>query len=331
MNRPIIALIGVFFLCCLTVAFSAFQSENESESNWERPEIIFPANNPISDASIELGGALFFETLLSKDSTLSCQSCHMLSDAFADHLPVGEGIKGRKVTRNTPSLINIGLHPYFMVDGKFSTLEDQVMGPIETHQEFDMSAKAVVTRLKTYPLYNELSLKAYGKALDIDVVKKSIANFERVIVSQDSKFDQFMKGEVELSPNELNGWKLFTSDQLNCGKCHSGYNFTNYKFENNGLYQHYADSGRMLISKHIEDLAKFKVPSLRNVAITYPYMHNGSFQSLEEVINHYALGGAAHPSKSRLINGFEMDSIQRSSLIAFLNTLTENRYLESDR
>lgn len=292
---------------------------------WERPEVIFPVDNPYSDASVELGSALFFESLLSKDSTLSCQSCHLNDVAFADHLPVGEGIKGRKVTRNTPSLMNIGLHPYFMADGKFASLEDQVMGPINEHREFDMNAKEVVKRLKTYPYYNELSQKAYGTEITIEVVQKAIANFERIIVSDQSKFDRFKRGEISLTKMETEGWKLFTSTELKCHQCHSGFNFTNYAFENNGLYEVYADSGRALITKEPKDLAKFKVPSLRNIGLTAPYMHNGSVNTLDEVIAHYASGGREHFSKSDLIQGFQISDAEKEALIAFLHTLTEER------
>jgi cytochrome c peroxidase len=297
---------------------------------WEKPEVIYPEDNPFSEASIKLGDALFFETLLSKDSSISCQSCHLTTEALADHLPIGEGIKGRHVTRNTPTLLNIGLHPYFMADGKFKTLEEQVLGPINEHREFDMSPEEVVARLKTIPLYNKLSLKAYDQELTIKVIQKALANFERILISDNSRFDQFMRGESELTDEEMTGWKLFNNSKLNCIQCHSGYNFTNFAFENNGLYKTYQDSGRALITKQPEDLAKFKVPSLRNIAITYPYMHNGSMNSLEEVIDHYSAGGKGHVSQSELIKGFEINPDEKKALIAFLKTLTEERYLQND-
>lgn len=294
-----------------------------SSDKWKRPEVVYPEGNPASEASVALGSSLFFETLFSKDSTISCQSCHMINESFADHLPVGEGIKGRTVTRNTPSLLNIGLHPYFMADGKFQSLEDQVLGPINEHREFDMSPEEVVTRLKTVPIYNKLSLEAYNEELSIEIVQKALANFERMLTADNSKFDQYMRGKVELTPQEKQGWELFTNAELNCIQCHGGYNFTNYSFENNGLYITYADSGRALITKEQKDLAKFKVPSLRNVALTYPYMHNGAFNSLEAVIDHYASGGKRHPSQSPFIQGFSIDPEEKEALLAFLNTLSE--------
>ncbi|GAB5558048.1 MAG: cytochrome-c peroxidase [Schleiferiaceae bacterium] len=297
---------------------------------WEAPEVVFPKDNPLTDESIELGSALFFETLLSKDSSISCQSCHLITEAFADHLPLGEGIKGRTVFRNTPTLTNIGLHPYFMADGKFATLEDQVLGPIEEHREFDMTPEEVVKRLKTYPLYNELSQKGYGTELTFEVVQKSLANFERMLVSQPSKFDEYQKGLFNLTPEESRGWDLFQKPGINCIQCHNGYNFTNYAFENNGFLGTYLDSGRAKITGNPEDFQKFKVPTLRNIAITYPYMHDGSIKTLEEVIRHYENGGLDHPSQSPLISGFEITDQERKELLAFLETLTEYRYLENE-
>lgn len=299
-----------------------------TQVKWERPEVIFPDDNPLSEASIELGSSLFFETLLSQDSTLSCQSCHLITEAFADHLPLGEGIKGRHVTRNTPTLSNIGNHPYFMADGKFETLEDQVLGPINEHREFDLNAKEVVERLKTVPFYNEYSLKAYNQEITIEVVQKALANFQRILRSDSTKFDQYMRGLATLTAQEKQGWDLFNAPKLNCIQCHGGFNFTNYSFQNNGLYQNYQDSGRALITKQPQDLALFKVPTLRNIAITYPYMHDGSMNSLNEVVDHYAAGGKKHISQSNLIQGFNISKEEKEALIAFLNTLTDSRYLE---
>ena len=301
-----------------------------SIDDWEKPRVKYPDDNPFSEASIKLGGELFFESLLSKDSSISCQSCHLISEAFTDHLPVGEGVFGRKVTRNTPTLINIGLHPYFMADGKFNSLEDQVLGPINEHREFDMSPEEVISRLKSIPRYNELSNSAYSQDITIEIVQKSLANFERIIVSEGAKFDQFMEGEFELTSEEKAGWKLFNSTKLKCIQCHNGYNFTNYSFENNGLYTSYSDSGRALMTGREEDVAKFKVPSLRNIAITFPYMHDGSFSSLEEVINHYSSGGKGHVSQSEFIKGFSITAEEKKALIAFLNTLTDTRFLEEE-
>ena len=297
---------------------------------WERPEVKFPTDNPYSEASVALGNALFFNSLLSSDSSISCQSCHRLTLALADHLPQGEGIKGRHVDRNTPTLFNVGFHPYFMMDGKFSSLEEQALAPIKEHREMDMLPEKVVQRLQVHPRYDEMSIAAYGEPFSVPVMQKALANFQRMLISDNARFDQFMRQEIMLTKQELKGWELFQSERLHCIQCHSGYNFTNYAFENNGLYKAYEDQGRYRITGKEKDRAKFKVPTLRNIAITYPYMHNGSVATLEAVIDHYAAGGKDHPSKSPLVQGFALSEEERSSLLAFLNTLTDQYLLAED-
>lgn len=314
-------LIGLLPLCYYMLA-------KASEKAWEFPEVLHPADNLPTDERVHLGSDLFSETLFSRDSTISCQSCHKIDEAFADHLPLGEGIKGRHVSRNTPSLLNVGLHPYLMKDGKSVSLEEQVLLPINEHREFDMNPELLIDRLKSREYYTTLSQQAYGKDIDIDVVKKALAVFQRVLKSENSRFDAYMRGdEQSLTVEEKKGWVLFKSDRLQCSKCHMGFDFTDYSFQNNGLYSNYLDSGRALVTGRKEDIAKFKVPSLRNVAITYPYMHDGSVESLEEVIAHYASGGKKHENQSEYIEGFELNEEEKSALIAFLHSLTESSFL----
>ena len=297
-------------------------------ATWKKPEVIFPEDNPLSEESIELGGALFFETLLSRDRSVSCESCHLVTEVFADHLPLGVGIDGKKVTRNTPSLSNIGLHPYFMKDGKFATLEDQVLGPINDHREFDLSPEEVVKRLREVPYYNELSLAAYQDSITIETVQKGLANFQRIITSDSSAFDLYMRGNTAaISASAKAGWTLFNSPELNCIACHNGFDFTDYSFQNNGLYSNYADSGRAMVTRSDLDIGKFKVPSLRNVALTSPYMHDGSVETLEDVIKHYAKGGMSHPNQSSEITGFKLSATQQQQLVDFLMSLSDYRYL----
>lgn len=323
-----ISLLFILLLLIISLLSISNSTSSITINDWERPKVEYPEDNPFTEESVALGSTLFFETLLSKDSTLSCQSCHLITEGFADHLPLGEGIKNRKVSRNTPSLMNVAFQPYFMIDGKFSSLEQQVLGPINEHREFDMNADEVILRLKSIPLYNKLSKAAYGEEITIEIVQKAIANFERSLIADNSKFDQFMRGEIVLSQEEERGWKLFNDKRLNCIQCHNGYNFTNYSFENTGLYKIYADSGRALITKQRVDVGKFKVPTLRNCKKTYPYMHNGSLQTLGEVIDHYASGGKRHPSKSPLIKGFKITESEKEALIAFLSTLTDEQFLK---
>lgn len=320
-------LISILLLCAILVQI---EDSSMEQSSWERPIIEFPEDNPYSDASIELGGALFSENLFSRDTSISCRSCHLTSEAFADHLPLGEGIQGRHVTRNTPTLLNIGFHPYFMIDGKFESLEDQVLGPIVEHNEFDMTPELVVQRLRALPYYNKMSQAAYQEDISIEVIQKALANFQRVLISDDAPFDDYMRGESQLSPEALHGWTLFKSDRLGCISCHNGYNFTNYSFQNNGLYEVYKDAGRALITENPSDEARFKVPTLRNIMLTYPYMHDGSMKTIDEVIDHYASGGKNHPSKSEGIRGFELTKEERAALVAFFHSLTGAGFLDTE-
>ena len=296
---------------------------------WEIPEVQFPEDNPYSDASIELGSILYSENLFSQDTSISCQSCHMPHMAFAEQLIVSEGVFNRKVTRNAPTLMNIGLHPHLMRDGKFKSLEEQVLGPLADHREFNLHQDSLIARLKTVPYYNEMSLKAYNSELTIEVVQKSLANFQRIVVSKDTPFDAYMKGDKKaISSSAKKGYELFKSDRLSCIKCHSGFDFTDYSFQNNGTYEVFKDSGRALISQEQTDIGKFKVPTLRNLNLTFPYMHDGSFETLDEVINHYESGGKENANKSEFIKGFELSKKERQNLLDFLSSLTEYRFIE---
>lgn len=320
----------ILVLSCLATFLLAASLPNQ-QTSWEAPEVIFPADNPVSDASVSFGGSLFSETLFSRDSTISCQSCHILGDAFADHLPLGMGIENRKVTRNTPSLFNIGMHPYLMADGKFATLEDQVLGPINDHREFDLSPEEAVERIGSMPLYQEQSQAAYGAPVSIETIQKALANFQRIIIAEDAPFDAFMRGDDNaISASAKNGWKLFQSDALNCTACHSGFDFTDYSFQNNGYFETYADSGRAIITGKPEDIGRFKVPSLRNVALTYPYMHNGSVETLSGVLKTYTRGGSGHVNQSDELRAFELSEVELEDLEAFLESLTEMRFLTAE-
>jgi cytochrome c peroxidase len=314
---------------CSLIGVVSCHPEQPDDVSWEMPEVVYPDNNPDSDASLELGGSLFFETLLSRDSSLSCQSCHLLTEAFADHLSVGLGIDNRTVTRNTPSLFNVGLHPYFMKDGKFASLEDQVLGPINDNREFDLSPMEVEKRIRSMALYNDFSQEAYGEDISIDIIQKALANFQRALISKNSAFDVYMAGDTAaISVSARKGWEMFKSNELNCISCHSGFDFSDYSFQNNGYFETYEDSGRALISKDDGDIGKFKVPSLRNVALTYPYMHDGSVATLREVIEGYMKGGNGHPNQSSRIVKFQLTEREILDLETFLQSLTELRLLE---
>ena len=175
-----------------------------------------------------------------------------------------------------------------------------------------------------------MSLQAYDRIPDPFVITRSIATFERALLSGNAPYDKFINGDLNaLSRSAQNGLKLFNSPDLKCNQCHSGFNFTNYAFQNNGLYENDPDMGRMRLTNKEEDRSLFKVPSLRNVEVTFPYMHDGSINTIEEIIEHYASGGKANPHKSLLITGFTIDDQQKNDLINFLKSLTDTHFINN--
>ncbi len=294
------------------------------------PAIRFPEGNAFTQERWELGKQLFFDPIMSNTYSISCASCHLPQFAFSDTtaFSIGEGnLKGRS---NAPSLTNIAYHPYFTRAGGVPTLEMQVLVPIQEHDEFNTNIVDLAERLKKIPSYVEQSWKTYGREPDPYVITRSIANFERSFISGDSKYDQyeFQGRKNVLKENEKRGKNLFFSERTNCSSCHGGFNFTNYAFENNGLYTEYTDSGRMRLTRLEEDRARFKVPSLRNVAVTAPYMHDGSIKTLEQVVAHYNGGGKFHKSKnSNLIKPLGLKDQEQKDLVAFLKTLTDYDFI----
>ncbi|MFZ1332707.1 MAG: cytochrome c peroxidase [Flavobacteriales bacterium] len=286
--------------------------------------------NPLTRSSVELGKALFFEPRLSRDGTVSCNSCHSTSHAFSDTVTLSVGIDGQLGMRNAPTLGNVAYHPYFFRDGGVPTLEQQVIAPIQDPLEMDYHIQNAAVALSEVEPYASLSIKAYGRPLDAYVVTRAIANYERTLISGWSPFDRFMyQGELSaLSTSEQNGWALFSSAELNCTGCHSGFDLTDHSFQNIGQYLEYEDPGRERITFQPLDIGKFKVPTLRNIALTAPYMHDGAMTTLDEVIDHFESGGQAHPNKSPILTTFVLTPQERTDLIAFLNALTDDRSLD---
>ena len=290
-----------------------------------------PADNVLTKIRIALGKRLFYDPVLSSDSTRSCGSCHAAHLAFSDSTSVSLGIEQRLGTRNAPSLANVAYQKKLLREGGVPTLEMQILVPIQEHNEFDFNILLVAERLNQMPDYVAMANKAYGRAPDAFVITRSIAAFERTLLSGDSPYDQFtFQGKNSaLSESEKRGLGLFESNRLNCSKCHEGFLFTNQDFTNNGLYEVYPDSGRIRLSGLESDRAVFKVPSLRNVGLTAPYMHDGSMPSLERVIDHYQTGGKAHPNKSPLLKPFNLTSQERTDLLAFLQSLSDQNFISN--
>ena len=295
------------------------------------PTMKHPEGNELTDPRVQLGRQLFYDPILSSDSTISCASCHKQSLAFADSLAVSPGVLQRKGNRNAPTLGNVGFNPTVLFDGFLETLEKQILVPIQEHAEFDFNMIEIVKRLRKDPFYVALAKKAYNREPDPFVVTRSISAFERTLVSYRSDYDKFLQGKKKLSASAMRGKELFF-DKLYCSKCHNGFNFTDFSVHNNGLYERYpGDSGRFRVTHLETDRDLFKVPSLRNIALTAPYMHDGSIATLREVIQHYASGGKTHKNKNTVIQPFTLTTAEENDLIAFLNTLTDKEFIRDKR
>lgn len=273
-----------------------------------------PAPFTIDDERIALGKKLFFSTELSRTQTMSCASCHQPDHAFANNDATTPGVEGRAGTRNVPSLIDVALQPYFLREGSLPTLEMQVQVPIDEHNEFDFNILRIQTRLERDSNIVRAAKRAYDRTPDYFVITRAIAAYERTLVNAPLDAEQ-------LSDAARRGKALFASERTQCASCHSGPAFTSYAFENNGLYDVYADAGRQRFTGTAADIGRFKIPSLRNVARTAPYMHNGSVSTLRAVLDHYNSGGRPHANRSAHIRPLGFSSAELEDLEAFLRAL----------
>lgn len=292
-----------------------------------------PSDNPISAEKIAFGKKLFFDKRLSRDESISCATCHIPEYAFTDRKKVSEGVDGGKTERNSPSLLNAGFLKTMMYDAHLTSLEMQAIVPIQEHVEMDMKMKELVQRLRLVEEYQKEAKRIFNREVDAFVITRSIAAFERSLLSQNSRFDSYYykKNKNALSKDERAGWKIF-SEELYCTKCHPAPAFTTYVAENNGLYLDYGqDKGRFRIFNDSMDIGKFKVPSLRNIELTYPYMHDGSLATLDAVFSHYEKGGAKQPLQSKIIQPFVLNKKQKEQLKLFLFSLTDTTYLKDFR
>lgn len=293
------------------------------------PEVPQPADNHFTVDRWNLGRKLFYDPLFSKDSTVSCGSCHRQQAAFGDDKALSEGINGLVTTINVPALINIAYQPYYTGSGGVPTIEMQVLVPIQEHNEFNFNMPGIVKRIKSIPEYVSLSMKAYGREPDAFVVTRALGCFERSLISGQSRYDKYREtGDLsKLSSEAIRGMALFNSEKCGCSKCHSGINFTNYAFENNGMYTFNPEDGRYRVTLNDQDMGKFKVPTLRNIEYSAPYMHDGTLTTLEDVIRKYEAGGNNYATKSPLIKGFQLSSKERNDLISFLKSLSDRNFI----
>jgi cytochrome c peroxidase len=280
-------------------------------------------NNQFTQKRFLLGKKIFFDKQLSSDGTISCNSCHAQTHGFADHnVSFSLGVNGAIGSRNSPSIANMIWSPYFMWDGGVNHIEVFSVAPITNPDEMHETMSNVLSKLNSNIQYRKLFKEAYGSDLITDqLLLKAITLFMSKIISCNSKYDKMRQGKVEYNSMENEGYDLF---KQKCASCHTEPLFTNYQFINNGIDSVFTDLGREKITFNNEDRGKFKVPSLRNIELTYPYMHDGRFWSLEQVLNHYRSGirnsETLHPT---LTNGIEITELEQQKIISFLRTLTD--------
>jgi cytochrome c peroxidase len=295
------------------------------------PPIPVPDANRPTKARVELGKALFFDEAMSLGRGISCSSCHSIAYAFSDTVARSAGADGTTGLRNAPSLANVAYHPAYFRDGGIPTLEQQVLAPIHTENEMASSIVDAAELFRGNERYAALSRLAYSRELDPFVITRAIACYERTLVSGWSRYDRFYyEGDVSvLSEEEHRGWGIFNSAEAGCTDCHGGFDLSDHSYRNIGTsLDHAEDPGRERITLDPSDRGKFKVPTLRNVAVTGPYMHDGSMTTLQEVVEHFASGGVADPIKDPLVHPLALTAQDKSDLVAFLRTLTDDRSLD---
>jgi cytochrome c peroxidase len=288
--------------------------------------VFFPPDNPYTPEKAELGWLLYFDKRLSADGTVACASCHDPKFAFTDGQALPTGIRGQKVPRHSPTVINRAFSVEQFWDGRAPTLEEQAKGPIANPLEMGNSLENVVKTVRGVSGYRERFKKVFGTdELTIDHMVKAIATFERTVLSGNSAYDRFKAGDkTALSESQQNGMKIFFSNKARCDSCHEGINFTNGKFANIGIGMDKPepDLGRFNVTKREEDKGAFKTPTLRDVALTAPYMHDGRFKTLEEVVDHYDKGGIPNKWLHQDVRKLDLSVQEKKDLVEFLKALT---------
>ena len=336
------------------------------------PEPIVPNDNPMSEAKFQLGRSLFYDTRLSVNGIQSCASCHRQESAFTDNLQVSRGATGDFTPRNAQTLVNSAWRAsYTWARPDLTTLEQQMMIPLFAEHPIEMgltpqNQDAMLARLHLDAQITQQFADAFPNEkapMTITNLIKAIASFQRGLISFESKYDQSVQGKVNLNTEELRGQQLFFSDQARCFRCHGGFNFDSKSqglsqnlssdtsvFQNTGLYNidgaggfPAPNRGLFELTGSAADMGKFRIASLRNIALTAPYMHDGSLASLEQVLDFYAAGGRvistginagdgrANPYKSALVNGIVLSERDKQDLIAFLKTLTDENLIRNPR
>jgi cytochrome c peroxidase len=293
------------------------------------PAIIYPSDNPMTAEKVALGSQLYFDPRLSRDGTVSCATCHDPAKGWSNGEAVATGVGGQKGGRSAPSVINTTFQTFQFWDGRMDTLEQQALGPIQNPIEMNMTLPEVVAKLNAIPGYKSQFQKVFKTDVTADGISKAIAAFERTVLSGDAPYDRFTAGDKKaLSPAAARGWALFFG-AARCSSCHSGPNFTDNAFHNIGvgMNKKEPDPGRFDASKLEGDKGAFKTPSLRDIARSAPYMHDGSQKTLEEVVVHYNKGGIQNEYLDEEIFPLKLTKEQITDLVTFLTEgLASSKY-----
>ncbi len=302
---------------------------------------LIPEDNPMTKEGVELGRKLFYEKILSGDNSMSCAGCHRQANAFADTGRFSMGIDGQLGGRSAMPIFNAAWNNdhLFFWDGRANSIEDQAFGPVVNPVEMHETWVNAVSELQAHSEYPRLFKKVFGtETIDSVLVAKAIAQFERTLISGNSKFDKYLRGEVSLTPQELSGFNVFMDEAGgDCFHCHGSPTnplWTDNKFRNNGLDAVITDKGLGAITGDPNDDGKFKTPSLRNLSYTAPYMHDGRFATIDDVINFYSVGLQYSPTIDPLmknvgVGGAQLDPQERLDLKAFLMTLNDEDFVNN--
>lgn len=298
------------------------------------PAVPFPDDNPFSAAKTALGKKLYYDTRLSQDGTVSCGTCHRQELAFTDGLPIARGVNNEPGSRNTPTIVNTAYLHILAFDGLASSLEAQLMRAVVSPVEMRADTMIVQQYLQNDAGYRAMFASAFGTDAPVNTSNavRAIATFVRTVLSGGSRYDRFKLGDNSaLNEPEKRGRTLFFSNRLRCSLCHASYNFSDGIFHNTGVYMHYIDKGRYYATKDENDVGKFKTPTLRNIALTAPYMHDGSMNTLEEVVEHYNEGGHPNLQRDTLMRPLDLTAQEAADLISFMKALTDDNLLQDSR
>lgn len=289
------------------------------------PPVIIPIDNPQSILKILLGKQLYFDTRLSKDNTISCATCHDPAMGWSDAGPTSKGINNQLGGRRSPPVVNAAYNPLQFWDGRAESLEEQSKGPIQNPIEMGNTHEVMIKSVEHIPGYVEEFNQVFGKIpLTVDLVAKAIASFERTVVTTDSRFDRFVKGDQNsLTCIEKKGMEIFNG-KGHCTSCHWGPNFSDGRFHNLGVTPKdpkNIDEGRYVITKNPKDKGAFKTPTVRDASLRAPYLHDGSEKTLESLVDFYDRGCGDDPNLDPLIVPLGLSNAEKESLVAFMKAL----------